>query len=103
MLSEAPLLVHFDPSRKIVVHTDASPYGLGGVLSHEYDDNTERPVCFASRSLTASERNYGHIEKEGLALVFAVKKFHHYLFGHKFNIYTDHKPLLGLFGENKTQ
>ena len=101
MLSEAPLLVHFDPSRKIVVHTDASPYGLGGVLSHEYDDNTERPVCFASRSLTASERNYGHIEKEGLALVFAVKKFHHYLFGHKFNIYTDHKPLLGLFGENK--
>ena len=51
--------------------------------------------------LEEEERNYGHIEKEGLALVFAVKKFHHYLFGHKFTIYTDHKPLLGLFGENK--
>ncbi len=101
MLSEAPLLVHFDPSKKKVVHTDASPYGLGSVLSHSYEDGTERPVCYASRSLSSAERNYGHIEKEGLALVFAVKKFHHYLFGFKFTIYTDHKPLLGLFGENK--
>ncbi len=101
MLSEAPLLVHFDPRKKKVVHTDASPYGLGSVLSHLYDDGTERPVCYASRSLSSAERNYGHIEKEGLALVFAVKKFHHYLFGFKFTIYTDHKPLLGLFGENK--
>ena len=101
MLSEAPLLIHFDPSQKIVVHTDASPYGLGSVLSHVFENETERPVCFASRSLSKAERNYGHIEKEGLALVFSVKKFHHYLFGHKFTIYTDHKPLLGLFGENK--
>ena len=101
MLSEAPLLVHFDPTQKIVVHTDASPYGLGSVLSHIFTDEIEKPVCFASRSLSKAERNYGHIEKEGLALVFAVKKFHHYLFGHKFTIFTDHKPLLGLFGENK--
>ncbi len=101
MLSGAPLLVHFDPAKEKVVHTDASPYGLGSVLSHVYKDGTERPVCFASRSLATAERNYGHIEKEGLALVFAVKKFHHYLFGFEFTIYTDHKPLLGLFGENK--
>ena len=57
------------------------------------------PVCFASRTLAAAERNYGHVEKEGLALVFAVKKLHHYLFGHKFTMVTDHKPLLGLFSE----
>ena len=101
MLSEAPLLVHYDPSKEIVVHTDASPYGVGSVLSHVYPDNTERPVSYASRSLSVSERNYGHVEKEGLALVFAVKKFHHFLFGQKFTIFTDHKPLLGLFGENK--
>jgi transposase InsO family protein len=101
MLSEAPLLVHFDPAKPIIVHTDASPYGLGSVLSHEHADGTERPVSYASRSLAVSERNYGHVEKEGLALVFAVKKFHHYLFGHEFTMYTDHKPLLGLFGENK--
>ncbi len=89
MLSEAPLLIHFDPEKKIVVHTDASPYGLGSVLSHAFGDGTERPVCYASRSLAVAERNYGHIEKEGLALVFAVKKFHHYLFGFKFTIYTE--------------
>ena len=101
LLSEAPLLVHYDPSKEIIVHTDASPYGVGSVLSHIYPDNTERPVSYASRSLGVSERNYGHVEKEGLALVFAVKKFHHFVFGQKFTIYTDHKPLLGLFGENK--
>ena len=101
LLSEAPLLVHYDPKKDIVIHTDASPYGVGSVLSHVYPDNSERPVSYASRSLGISERNYGHVEKEGLALVFAVKKFHHFVFGMKFTIYTDHKPLLGLFGENK--
>ena len=50
---------------------------------------------------TRAEKNYGHIEKEDLALVFAVKKFHHYLFGHRFTMMTGHKPLLGLFAVNK--
>ena len=81
MLGHAPLLAHFDPSLPIIVHTDASPYGVGAVLSHLVGDE-ERPVSYASRSLTVAERNYGHIEKEGLGLVFAVKKFHHYLYGH---------------------
>ena len=64
-------------------------------------DEEERPVSYASCSLTVAERNYGHIEKEGLGLVFAVKKFHHYLYGHRFTMMTDHKPLLGLFAENR--
>ena len=101
MLCSAPILVHFNPQLAIVVHADASPYGVGAVLSHVMEDGSERPVCFASRTLSPAERNYGHIEKEGLALVFAVKKFHHYLFGHKFTMFTDHKPLLGLFAEDK--
>ena len=62
-------------------------------------DGSERPVCYANRTLSTAERNYGHIE-EGLALVFAVKKMHHYLFGHRFTMVTDHKPLLGLFSEH---
>ena len=65
-------------------------------------DGSEKPVYYASRTLSAAERNYGHIEKEGLALVFAVKKFHHYLYGYKFRMITDHKPLLGLFAEDKS-
>ena len=99
-LSSAPLLTHFDMNRPIVVHCDASQYGLGAVLSHIMEDGSEKPVSFGSRTLTLAERNYATVEKEGLALVFAVKKFHQYLFGNRFIMYTDHKPLLGLFSES---
>ena len=101
MLSEAPLLTHFDPSKPIQVHCDASPYGVGCVLSHVMLDGSERPVSFCSRTLSSAERNYAHIEKEGLSLVYGVKKFHQFLFGHNFTLVTDHKPLLGLFSECK--
>ena len=99
MLCSAPLLVHFDLRKLVVVHCDASEYGLGVVLSHIMKDGSERPVSFGSRTLSLAERNYSTIEKEGLALVFAVQKFHQYLYGNRFCMYTDHKPLLGLFAE----
>ena len=101
MLSKEPLLAHFNPNLPIIVHVDASPYGLGAVLSHVMPNGEERPVSFCSRTLSAAERNYAHIEKEGLAMVFAVKKFNNFLHGYKFDIFTDHKPLLGLFSEQK--
>ena len=63
-------------------------------------DGREQPVSYASRTLSVAERNYAQVEKEGLALVYAVRKFHQFLFGHKFLMYTDRKPLLGLFSEN---
>ena len=99
-LCVAPLLMHFDMSLPIVVHCDASEYGVGAVLSHVLPDGSEKPVSFGSRTLTMAERNYATVEKEGLALVFAVKKFHQFLFGNKFCMFTDHKPLMGLFAEN---
>ncbi|XP_057298423.1 uncharacterized protein K02A2.6-like [Hydractinia symbiolongicarpus] len=101
LLYKAPLLTHFDPQRSILVSCDASPYGIGAVLAHVMDDGSEKPVCYISRTLSPAERNYAHIEKEGLAIVFAVKKLHQYLYGQSFRIITDHKPLLGLFGQNK--
>ena len=101
MMVSAPILTHFDSKKEIIVHADASPYGVGAVLSHVMPNGQEKPVCFASRTLTSAERNYAHIEKEGLSVIFAIKKFHQYLFGYKFTIFTDHKPLLGLFGESK--
>ncbi len=72
------------------------------VLSHVMEDGSEQPVAFASRSLVPAEKNYmySQIDKEELALVYRVKKFHRYLFGRPFTLLTDHKPLAHLFGEN---
>ena len=100
-LSSDLLLVHFDPNKKIILTCDASPYGVGAVLSHLMNDGTEHPISFVSRTLSQAERNYAHIEKEGLAIIFGVRRFHSYLFGRHFTIRSDHQPLRYLFGENK--
>ncbi len=91
------LLVHYNHSRPLILACDASP--LGAVLSHKMEDGTERPVAYASRTLTAAEKNYSQLEKEGLAVVYGVKKFHQYLWGRHFFIESDHQPLYHLFGE----
>jgi hypothetical protein len=98
LLTTSAVLVHYDPARPITVACDASPYGVGAVLSHIMDNGEERPVAYASRTLTSAERNYAQLKKECLALVFAVKKFHKYVYGRKFTLITDHKPLVNIFG-----
>ena len=62
----------------------------------------EKPVACASKTLKTAEKNYSQLEKEALALIFGVKKFHTYLFGYKFTLNTDHKPLQSLFSESKS-
>ena len=89
--------LHYDARKKLVVACDASPNGLGPVLSHEMDDGSEHPICFASRSLTPAEKKYSQLDKEALAIVFGVTRFHQYLYGRNFTLLTDHKPLVHLF------
>lgn len=101
LLQSANLLVHFQPDLELILASDASDYGVGAVFSHRMADEAERPIGYVSRSLNKAERGYSTIEKEALAIIFSVKKFNQFLYGQKFTIQTDHKPLEELFNEKK--
>ena len=96
LLTNAPVLAYPSFGRDFLLETDASGVGLGAILSQKQDDGTIRPIAFASRTLLANEKNYGISELEGLAVVWAVKHFRHYIYGYHCTVFTDHEALKSL-------
>jgi hypothetical protein len=92
-----------DWSKEFHVHVDAYSIALGVVLAQPEAGYIDHPLSFSSRKLSTAEINYTTIEREGLAMVYALQKFHHYLLGGHFEMSTDHsvlkylvnKPVLG--------
>ncbi|XP_022833967.1 uncharacterized protein K02A2.6-like [Spodoptera litura] len=101
LLASDLTLVGYEVDRELLLICDSSDYGLGAVIVHVMDDGCEKPIMMASRTLQPHERRYGQIDKEALAIMFGLRKFHEFLSGRPFCIVTDHKPLVSLFDPSK--
>ena len=95
-LVSTEVLAHYDPNRHSVVAADASQKGVGAVLLQVDKSGNRRPIAYASRSLTDTEKRYAVIEKEALAATWACEKFSDYITGTTFTLETDHRPLVPL-------
>lgn len=100
LLLKNNILTYYDPTKEIIIQADASPYGLGCVLSHIIAGK-EKPVLFGSCTLTPAQKNYSQTHREALSIIFALKKFNKYIYGNKFAIYTDHQSLREIFNPKK--
>ena len=103
-LINAPILKFPSFDKEFIIRTDASYDGIGGVLLQKNEETKkEHPVHYISRSIDKHERNYGITDLEGTALFYCLTKFKPYIMGnpHKTIIYTDHKPLVGLFNKKE--
>ena len=100
--SDTPILACADYSKCFKVHTNASEQGLGVMLYQDQDDGTTRVIAYASRNLSKSEKRYHSSKLEFLALKWSVcERFHEYLYGGKFQLYTDNNPLMYILTTTK--
>lgn len=96
LISE-PILSHPDPGRPYLLYTDASDKCVGAILVQKDNEGIERVIAYLSHKLSGAQLRWPTIEKEAFGVVYALKKFHPYLWGATFEIHTDHKPLKSLF------
>jgi len=80
-LCSKPVLAHYDPKLPLNLACDASQYGVGAVIVHVLPNGEEKPIAYGSRTLSKAEQNYAQVEKEALAIIFGIKKFHQYIYG----------------------
>ncbi|MCO5577322.1 hypothetical protein L7F22_031150 [Adiantum nelumboides] len=95
-LTSAPILRVPVYDKIFHVHIDASAYAIGCILAQPGEFNKDYPIAYASRQLIAAEKNYTTTEREGLTMIYAVKKFRHYLLANRFIFFVDHQVLLYL-------
>ena len=95
-LISTPILQYPNFQKEFILTTDASNFAIGAILS-QITQSQDLPIAYASRTLNRAESNYSTIERELLAIIWAVKHFRPYLYGRRFKIISDHKPLLRLF------
>ncbi|XP_041356959.1 uncharacterized protein LOC121374100 [Gigantopelta aegis] len=94
-LTRFPILKLPDVDKTFILQTDASENGIGAVLS-QMDECIKMPIAYASRKYKKAETHYATVEKECLAIVWAIQKFQRYLYGREFILETDHQPLVYL-------
>jgi hypothetical protein len=95
----AAVTAYFDPAKDTEISVDASPVGLAAILSQvDGKTGTHHIVTYASRSLSETEQRYSQTEREALAVVWACEHLHLYIYGKPVTIYTDHKPLVSIYG-----
>jgi transposase InsO family protein len=94
------VLVTYNPDLPLILETDASPFGLSAILSHELNGQ-RRPITFISRSLTNAEKSYSHLDKEATAIFWATKKLFQYIYGRSFTLVTNNLPLRTIFNPEK--
>ena len=85
------MLAYFDRSKANTIQSEASKKGLGAVLIQD-----DKPVIYASTALTEMEQSYSNIARELLSVIFALERFHHYVYGYTAMVQTDHKPLVSV-------
>ncbi len=102
-MTECCTMSYFNPNSKSILLVDASPVGLGAILTQQDSRNNTNVVALASRALTPVEQRYSQTEREALAITWAVIHFHLYVYGASFEVITDHKPLVTLFNSSNSK
>ena len=97
-ISKNVTLSYFNPKSETTLQTNASKKGLGAVILQN-----SKPVMFASRALTGAEKNYQNLDRECLAMIWGMEKFHYFLYGKQFTLETDQKPLVSIYKKHMVE